>query len=173
MNVLNEVGILKNRISEAELKIIEKYLSEIPVKLGALANELGIAVFKTPMNPDISGLIQPSEHPSATSGYEIKLNKFEPSERQRFTLAHEIGHFLLHKNDIAHGIKDNVLYRSVLSDIKEREANKVASALIMPIHFVRMKYSEISQLTNDEKVEYLSKEFMVSKAAMQIKLGLT
>lgn len=172
MKLLREIGILKDRILPQELEIVEKYLMDYPVKLGALANELGIAVFKTPMNPEISGLIQPSEQTLASSGYEIKLNKFESSERQRFTLAHEIGHFLLHKGDIAHGIKDNILYRSMLSDIKEHEANKIASALIMPIDLVKMKIQENRNLSNAEMLEYLSKEFKVSKAAMEIKLGI-
>src|SRR4051794_29942625 len=121
-------------ISQAQQNIIEKYTAEAPVKLGSLAKGLGLEVFKSTLRPEISGLIEPRD--GAPSGFRIRINRYEPVERQRFTLAHEIAHFLLHKQDIRNGVVDDVLYRSALSNRKEVEANKYASELIMPSRLV-------------------------------------
>lgn len=62
----------------------------------------------------------------------IKLNALDAPVRQRFTIAHEIGHFLLHN-------PDDVVYRDVIENynnlidrIREREANGFAAELLMP-----------------------------------------
>jgi IrrE N-terminal-like domain len=149
--------------------IVEKHQAETPVRLGGLAAELGLEVFKSTLNPGISGLIEPSS--SASSGYRIKLNRFESPERQRFTLAHEIAHFLLHRFDIGRGVVDDTMYRSGLSDRKEVEANKLASQIIMPAASVRREASALEYLSVDERVEVLARKFRVSQQAMRIKLG--
>lgn len=57
---------------------------------------------------------------------EIYVNILEPYKRQRFTKAHEIGHFVL-----GHGESDREDY-TINSDIKERAANQFAAELLMP-----------------------------------------
>ncbi|MBB4641958.1 ImmA/IrrE family metallo-endopeptidase [Rhizorhapis suberifaciens] len=157
-------------IPEKYRNILESHLGEVPVKLGALARDLGIEVFKSSLPPGISGLIEPSD--TAECGYRIRLNRHEMTERQRFTLAHEIAHFLLHRQDIGGGVVDDVMYRSALSNRKEVEANKLASQLIMPDKSVREALGRVSHLSVDERVERLASEFRVSQAAMRIKLGV-
>ena len=152
------------------IPVLGRYKSEVPVRLGALAAELGLEVFKSTLRPGISGLIEPSA--SASSGYRIKINRHEIVERQRFTLAHEIAHFLLHRFEIGKGVVDDTLYRSALSSRKEVEANKLASQIIMPLPSVRLADEELSHLPVDEKVETLAKRFRVSQQAMRIRLGV-
>jgi Zn-dependent peptidase ImmA (M78 family) len=164
-------GELWDRLSEAERAIVEKYLNEVPVRVGALAEELGIRVLKSPLDPRVSGLIQPSDE--APSGFEIKLNKYESPERQRFTLAHEIAHYLLHRAHIGHGVVDNTLYRSNLTSIKEVEANRLAADLIMPKAQVVQEVDRAGQPLDEQLVEELSGVFRVSKPAMRVRLGLT
>lgn len=62
----------------------------------------------------------------------IKVNTLDAPVRQRFTIAHELGHYLLHK-------PDDVVYRDVIDNydtlfdrIREREANNFAADLLMP-----------------------------------------
>lgn len=157
-------------IPEKYKNVIERHLASAPVKLGALAKDLGIDVFKSSLDPGISGLIEPSD--AAPSGYKIRINRYEMTERQRFTLAHEIAHFLLHRQDIGGGVVDDILYRSGLSNRKEVEANKLASQLIMPDRLVREALKAVGGLQVDEQVERLATEFRVSTAAMRIKLGV-
>jgi Zn-dependent peptidase ImmA (M78 family) len=154
---------------------VNNRLGDTPVKLGALAADLGIEVFKSTLPPGISGLIEPSD--TAASGYRIRLNRHEIIERQiierqRFTLAHEIAHFLLHRQDIGAGVVDDTMYRSALSNRKEVEANKLASQLIMPDESIAKARSRVRHLPLDEQVEALSAEFRVSAPAMRIKLGV-
>lgn len=156
-------------MQENERRILQNYLSQMPVPLGALARDLGIDVFKSSLRPGISGLIEPSE--TARSGFRIKLNRHESVERQRFTLAHEISHYLLHRELIRNGIIDNTMYRSSLSNKQEIEANKLASKIVMPdsqVHLLRQKYSGFSF---DEMVSRMAHDLRVSEAAMRIKLG--
>ncbi|MEG3173505.1 ImmA/IrrE family metallo-endopeptidase [Sphingomonas sp. ZB1N12] len=157
-------------IPEKYKATLDEYLQETPVRLGALADALGLEVFKSTLRPEESGLIEPSD--TAASGYRIKINRHEMVERQRFTLAHEIAHFLLHRQDIGGGLFDDVLYRSSLSDRKEVEANKLASLIIMPDASVRKARPKVAHLPVDEQIAELSKLFRVSQQAMRIKLGV-
>lgn len=156
-------------MKESEKNILLRHLSETPVKLGALAKDLGLEVFRSALKPGISGLIEPSQ--TARSGYRIKINRHESVERQRFTLAHEISHYLLHRDFIRSGVIDNTLYRSSLSNKQEIEANKLASKIVMPDMAVRELREKYSGLTFDEVVHRMARDLRVSEPAMRIKLG--
>jgi hypothetical protein len=156
-------------IPDGEKTVLQKYLSDAPVKLGALARDLGLEVFTSSMKPGISGLIEPSE--TARSGYRIKINRHESVERQRFTLAHEISHYLLHREHIRNGVIDNTLYRSSLSNKQEIEANRLASRIVMPDAAVSQLRENYSGLTFDEMVHRMARDLRVSEPAMRIKLG--
>lgn len=157
-------------LSEQHNEIFDRYSTEAPVRLVAMAHELGLEVFKSPLKPSISGLIEPSE--TAQSGFRIRINRHELAERQRFTLAHEIGHYVLHRDKIGGGIVDNIMYRSNLSSRYEVEANKFAADLIMPMILVRQKLNQLGRAVSDEAVTALASHFRVSQAAMRIRLGV-
>ncbi|ASJ91607.1 ImmA/IrrE family metallo-endopeptidase [Porphyrobacter sp. CACIAM 03H1] len=156
-------------ITDTQRSILQRHLSEVPVKLGALASELGLEVFKSPLRPGISGLIEPSH--SAPSGFRIKINRHESVERQRFTLAHEISHFLLHRELIRNGVIDDTMYRSNLSSRHEIEANKLASKIVMPEAAVDMLRRKYSGHSFEEMTHLMAKDLRVSEPAMRIKLG--
>ena len=74
-----------------------------------------------------------------------KINEENDSyERRMFTLAHEIGHIVLHKELIQKKGGQDIAYRMDLqssSDIKmEREANEFAANLLMPQQLFRWLY---------------------------------
>ena len=144
-------------------------MAETPVNLGGLAKDLGLEVFQSTLPPKISGLIEPSS--TAPSGFRIKLNRHDPMVRQRFTLAHEIAHFLLHRFDIGRGVVDDTMYRSHLSSQKEVEANKLGARIIMPMEKVRYALSQRQNVPREKLIDDLAKEFKVSKEAMKIRLG--
>jgi IrrE N-terminal-like domain len=153
---------------EQHQEIIAKYSCDLPIRLAAMADELGLEVFRSPLKPNVSGLIEPSE--SARSGFRIRINRHELKERQRFTLAHEIGHYILHRDKIGGGIVDNVMYRSNLSSRYEVEANKFAADLIMPMQHISRKLHEVGGVVSDETIVTLANQFRVSQAAMRIRL---
>lgn len=156
-------------MDEKENAILERHLAEVPVQLGALARELGIDVFKSNLKPGISGLIEPSK--TSPSGYRIKINRHESVERQRFTLAHEIAHFLLHRSLIRNGVIDSTMYRSNLSSMHEIQANKLASRIVMPDGAVDRLKHELANVPHDEKISRMASALRVSEPAMRIKLG--
>ena len=156
-------------MNNGEFEVVSKFCAETPVRLGAMAAELGLEVFRSSLKPDISGLIEPSS--TAPSGYRIRLNRHEIPERQRFTLAHEIAHYLLHRDYIGGGVVDSVLYRSNLSSRKEVEANKLAASIIMPLANVRAERALLEDLDDEEAAVVLAQRFRVSLPAMRIRLG--
>ena len=88
-------------------------------------------------------------------------------------MAHEIGHYLLHRDQIGSGIVDDALYRSSLSDRREAEANRIAADILMPEGLVDTWLDRARVLGVDDPASYLKQRFEVSDAAMKIRLGLS
>lgn len=165
-------GLIIDRANEDELRIVRDFTSERPVRVARLARALGIDVKLASLKPNISGMIRPSD--VSPSGFEIRINKFEMPERQRFTIAHEIGHFLLHKEHIGNGIVDSVLYRSKLSNTLEAQANKAAADIVMPAALIRedlRKLRSRGAYSEKEILDVLARNYNVSKQAMSIRIG--
>jgi len=97
------------------------------------------------------------------------VNSTEAPVRQRFTIAHEIAHFLLHRHllESKGALVDDTMYRSGLSTAEEAAANKMAAHILMP-------FSLINSLSNNgfNSVESLARQLQVSKTAMKIRLGI-
>lgn len=162
---------LWSRIEPREAEIVRDAMTRVPVKVGELAANLGVTVVKSQLKPNVSGLIQPSS--TSPSGFEIKVNKFESSERQRFTIAHEIAHYLLHRNDIGRGVVDTILYRSALTSRKEVEANRLAAEIVMPYDMIRRRLLETGRAPSEAVALDLAQQFSVSAPAMRIRLGVS
>lgn len=157
-----------DKIQADKLAILERHRLNVPVRVGELATELGLKVFKAVLPPKISGLIKPSEN--SLSGFEIHVNKYDSPERQRFTIAHEIGHFLLHSSLIGAGIVDNIMYRSSLGSVYETEANKLAADIILPKESVTLALSEFHGQVDEDNLYELAQLFKVSMPALKIRL---
>jgi Zn-dependent peptidase ImmA (M78 family) len=88
--------------------------------------------------------------------------------RQRFTIAHEIGHYTLHADDLLHFDKnvEQMFFRTeFLSSIEEREANIFAAEILMPELLV-----EKCMQRNIDSVEEMAEYFKVSTLAMNYRL---
>lgn len=162
---------LDRRISPDQREVIHRHLQNIPVKVGALARELGLVVKVGTLDYGKSGQIAPDSE--APCGFAIRVNRHESKERQRFTLAHEIAHFLLHRDKIKNGIYENTLYRADgISNREEIEANRLAADILMPREGLANRLRGINTAADDELAEQLASEFQVSKPAMEIRLGV-
>ena len=146
---------------------IEAFQDAAPIRLSELARELGVQVKAATLAPGISGEIRPER-----DGFVIRVNRHDPPKRQRFTVAHELAHFILHREDIGEGIRDDVLYRSSLSDRREAEANRLAADILMPKTLLDDAREAAEEKGVGDIALYLADEFAVSEAAMRIKLGL-
>jgi Zn-dependent peptidase ImmA (M78 family) len=154
------------RIEKSDLQILRQFTNETPVKVGALAAALGLRVVLASLPMNISGLIQPDDQ-----GFVVKINRFESKERQRFTIAHEIAHYLIHRDRINAGIVDSVLYRSKLSSRMEAEANRLAADIVMPSDAVNAAMQNYGNTVGENGIAELAEQFGVSKQAMAIRVG--
>lgn len=157
-------------ISPKEKYVIDVFTDEAPVKLGELARALGLEVKLSSLPNGVSGQIKPGR--DSPEKLVIKINRHEARHRQRFTLAHEISHFLLHKDFIGDGIEDNVLYRSKLSNELEDQAHRLAAELIVPDRTLNRLIDENSHKPIDGLLEFLSKSFQVHEEMIKIKLAI-
>ncbi len=150
-----------------KIDIIKNHQIAPPVDVFSIADELGINVYKTEDNAwpeSVSGWIRRLD-PNKDI-FEIVVNGNHSRLRRRFTIAHEIAHFVLHEHKIGDGIQDDVLYRSDLSTKIENEANGFAAEILMPRHLVDREISE-----GETDMRKLSEIFDVSLATMSIRLG--
>ena len=152
---------------EDKLRTIREHQSSAPVDTIPLAEALGLKVFYADWPREVSGKIERKEEAGSESGYIILVNDNHPPQRRRFTIAHEIAHFVLHQDEIGDGIFDDGLYRSGLPHKTEVEANSMAADILMPWPLIVAAFEK-----GDSTVEALARRFRVSNSAMSIRLGV-
>lgn len=151
--------------------IIRSHQMEWPVQTVPIANALGLQVFRARGWPNnISGMIVRDDEGLSESGFVIYVNAEHPEVRRRFTIAHEIGHFVLHQSLIGDGVVEDALLRAEgLSNKVEAQANKMAADILMPWHLI-----ELAEKEGIVTIEELARAFKVSTDAMSIRvLGLS
>ena len=160
---------------EAARLLTKKYckaLAAIPVE--QIARERGVNVQSVPLDDELSGMAFVKGDAAV-----IIVNAAHHPNRRRFTIAHELGHHMLHRAYLCDNVHVDkaILKRDELSsdgtDRKEIQANAFAAELLMPECLMR-RWSEID--INDEvTVNSLAKKLGVSPAALTyrfINLGI-
>ncbi|MFN0165560.1 MAG: ImmA/IrrE family metallo-endopeptidase [Bryobacteraceae bacterium] len=148
-------------------RLIAEAQSLVPVDVTALAESLGVAVWESPfLEKGVSGKLLRDRRHGGASGYSILVNSAEPYARKRFTVAHEIAHFLLHLDRVGDGVTEDAWFRSSFPLAEEREANRLAAELLMPP-------GQIERLVREgvTDCDELADKFHVSGPAMRIQLG--
>jgi len=158
---------MMNNITIEQIEIVRRHQKTAPVDVIGIAQDLKINVYKAEGGENLSGKIVKDTDRGGESGYAIFVNSRDNITRQRFTIAHEIAHYLLHKSEIGDGIVEDALYRSGLSNYQEVEANKLAADILMPWHLINLVMD--GQINTISK---LAKIFQVSDSAMSIRLGI-
>lgn len=133
-----------------------------------------LKVFFSPIEGDnLSGAIT---YEDESKIYTIIVNTKKPTTRQHFTIAHELGHYYLHKNKLSSdewiidddnsldGAKTLFRLDNGERNVIEKEANNFAAALIMPEELVGDAWKKI------KNIEECAKIFNVSILAMTIRL---
>lgn len=143
-----------------------------PVTVHLIAEKLGIKLKIAFLAKGISGMLE-----KIGDSFLITLNETDSFTRQRFTLAHELGHYMLHRDLVGSGVDDDCAYRStqigkyhntLIGSAEETEANKFAANLLMPKDLVNSEWEKTGTT-----VQSLAKLFQVSEHAMSIRLGVT
>lgn len=139
----------------------------LPINVVSLCEEQSIQIYYVDFSEvekltgkKISGAIQ--KRPDGTC--RILVNDSDIETRQRFTIAHELGHYYLHMDD-SDGGKLITSFRMDQSPI-ETQANQFAAELLMPENLLKEEYKKMIIPVSDS----LAKKFNVSKQAMRVRL---
>ena len=161
--------------SAAHELLVKAHIAELPIPVERLARDTGALISYQPFEAqDISGLL----YRAAGTAPVIGVNSSNPKARQRFTIAHELGHLTLHSG---HGLILERLIRlnfrdatsSTATDKEEIEANQFAAELLMPHSMLQRSLNVLLQgrlLSDLELVRRLARRFEVSQSAMEYRL---
>ncbi len=144
-----------------------------PVPVEKLAANAGAALRLEPLPGELSGMVHRASEGRAIIG----VNSLHAATRQRFTIAHELGHLLLHRDEMTHvDDKNPIAFRdrtsSSASDEREIEANQFAAELLMPTSMILTAVKDLPLgIEFDEGVRRLAEDFNVSVQAMTIRLS--
>jgi Zn-dependent peptidase ImmA (M78 family) len=151
---------------EAEKVLIAHAIKRPPVPVEKLAALLGATVKYSPFEGELAGVL--ARDGSRTV---IGVNSSHHSNRQRFTIAHECGHLLLHEGEAYVDKTFRVNWRDDVSsqavDAHEIEANRFAAELLMPYKMLRedLQTHDID-LESEVAIKTLAKRYGVSLQAM-------
>lgn len=140
---------------------------QVPVE--KIVQNSGVAIKRGNLG-EVSGLLVRS-----SPGAMIGVNGTHPKVRQRFTIAHEYAHFVLHDGIANHFDSDfRINFRSPESsqttDAEEIEANYFAACLLMPRKFLD-RDEAVNCVDDDDGVAALARRYNVSRHAMSLRLG--
>jgi Zn-dependent peptidase ImmA (M78 family) len=165
--------IRRKHIRDEALRLYAKHSNgHVPVDVAKIARELGAAIHEEPVEDDVSGFLAWKNGRPV-----IGVNGRHSQNRQRFTIAHEIGHIVLHPQLNLH--IDDTFALKLRSDKSrrgerddEKEANIFAAELLMPITRLMEDTRRIGVLDvhDEQRIEQLAKLYKVSPQAMAIRL---
>lgn len=163
----------RNYDVEAEKLLRESGAYRVPVPVDVVAGHLRLHTTSVGLPDDLSGLLIVEGEKRV-----IGFHADHAPVRQRFTIAHEIGHYMLHvKPSQSRLFVDRfVAYRrddeqNKGKDLEEIEANAFAAALLMPEALVRHEITKQGfDLDDEDDVGELAKRFNVSSMAMSYRL---
>jgi Zn-dependent peptidase ImmA (M78 family) len=163
--------ILARKKARDLLASVKVKVPPVPVEL--LAKRAGAEVHYEPFSGELCGMVHRKSNGKAVIG----VNALHPATRQRFTVAHELGHLLLHKDEELHVDENSPIgFRSPLSsqavDSDEIEANQFAAELLMPVPLLTAAIRKIPAKTGTEDaITHLAEVFGVSEQAMTFRLS--
>ena len=167
----------RKAIQDQVRKLLEQYgVTLAPVPVERIARSLDAQLRFSPLDEELSGMIYVKGGTPI-----IGVNALHHPNRQRFTIAHECGHLVLHRAEITKEIHvdkgfPTMLMRDSVSatgvDEMEVEANLFAAELLMPASFLErsLKHQPID-IDDEAAVAALAKEYKVSASAMRFRLG--
>ncbi len=158
---------------KAESLLEQGNVRQAPVPVDRLARLLGLTIRFEPFPGRMSGFVRRT----SPTGAIIGINSTEPAVRRRFTIAHEIGHFLLHDRELHVDEIRPMRFRDAKSataeDDDEIEANQFASNLLMPARFLEPDLRDIGDIDVDDEatIKKLARRYEVSLQAMTLRLA--
>lgn len=167
----------RNGIKEARQKaqqlLDSMTIRRAPIPVERIARHVGATVRYYPLDDELSGMLFINDRQPI-----IGVNALHHPHRQRFTIAHEIGHLILHREKIAERVHVDkkfpvvMLHRDTRStqgtDWFEIQANQFAAALLMPEFLLREAVGQEEYDIDDQRpIDELAKKLRVSRQALE------
>jgi Zn-dependent peptidase ImmA (M78 family) len=176
------MGVRRKFIRDLAEKLLAKHCPNgAPVQVEVISGHYGIELKLERVDDDLSGFLYRDDSGHAIIG----VNRNHHENRRRFTIAHELGHFLLHEAERVHLDSRTGGYALQLrspesatgENVNEREANLFAAEILMPATFLEkdLRSHNLDLLDDDEKglkiLKSLAKKYKVSSQALTIRLN--
>jgi Zn-dependent peptidase ImmA (M78 family) len=124
----------KRAVELANQVLTENGVTEPPVLVEELARDRGLTISMASFaaHPEVAGLINLAQR-------KIFVNRLDGPKRQAFTIAHELGHYVMHRETLKGNPDMGIVYRKAIDAEKdpfEQEANAFAANLLVPMRFL-------------------------------------
>jgi len=158
----------------AQEVLAELDVMRCPVAVDYIAQKKGITVRFMPLEEGLSGMIF-AKHTAI-----IIVNSLHHPNRQRFTLAHELGHFELHMKEIGAEVHVDKKFLAFARDAKsslgldrkEVEANRFAGELLVPQQLLIQELrGRVIDAEDEALIAELADRFEVSRQMMTFRIG--
>lgn len=156
-------------------KIIKDFkILNPPIPIFDIVTSIGLQLMEYNLGNETSGVLV-IENGKGAIGYNPK----DPFVRKRFTVAHELGHYMFHRKENELFVDNFFLMKfrknnsySKQEYLQEQEANAFAAALLMPQFFIEqeMKKDEYQNLHETDLITKLARRFEVSVPGMTYRL---
>lgn len=162
----------RHQIEQMASDLLDRHgVKTAPIPVEQIAEDEGIEVVRVAADWNESGFLMREADRSPVIG----INRKNAPKRQRFTIAHELGHWRLHEGkplivdqSVMVNKRDGI--SSQASDLEEIQANQFAAALLMPATMVREHAASSEFRSRDDLISRLSVEFDVSTDSMTWRL---
>lgn len=135
-----------------------------PVSPFEIAEKLGIPVFQWDFPDELSGIFVFDKQKAC-----IGVNQNHPYVRQRFTVAHELGHYIFHdtKDMFVDFLDMDMVVTTMDEEDRRREmkANWFAADLLMPRHWM---YNDFEQF-GEKNMSLVAQRYEVSEQALWVR----
>ena len=163
----------KARSAETLRKLATELLEECnihdaPVPIGRVAEHLGASIRYSPFEGELAGMLVRGDDEDIIIG----VNSLHHPNRQRFTIAHECGHFMLHTGksiyiDRTFRVNRRDAVSSQATDPDEIEANRFAAELLMPYELlVSDIFDTTIDVEDEQELKELANRYEVSVQAL-------
>lgn len=167
------MAIRRRKIQAMVASLLDEIgINDAPVAVSQIAKAKGARIFVDALDGDLSGFLYRDKEQAV-----IGVNTSHAPVRQNFTIAHELGHLLLHDQDQLHVDREfRVRLRNDVSsqgtDEAEQEANYFAASILMPREFLErdLEKKEYFDLLDDDSIRELARKYGVSTQALAIRL---
>lgn len=158
----------------AQQLLVRLGFQSVPTPVEKIAKAPGAQVRFSPFDEELSGMVYIKDGVPI-----IGVNSLHHPNRQRFTIAHELGHLELHRQMITSSVHVDKNFPAPMRDPKsatgteqiEIQANQFAAELLMPRTLIDQALAgKQFDIDDDGPIEELAKKFRVSKQALEYRI---